>query len=355
MAALFDPQRLAVTGTAVPVVEGALESTSGATQYSISATGSLVYIPGGFQSARLRLSWVNRNGAEQPLAVPPRAYIHPRLSPDGTRFTVGVLEQDSQTWVYDLSRDTLTRVTFEGNYNPMSAWTPDGRRLAIESNKAGIPNLFWQLADGSGGLEQLAKSDYVQVPVSWSPDGQRLAYIEINPTTGYDIWVLRMNDASTSSGQGRKAEPFLRTPFSEVAPRFSPDSRWLAYVSDESGRYEVYVQPYPGPGGKWQISTEGGGEPVWNRNGKELFYRNGDKLMAVDITTQHGFAAGKPRMLFEGRYELPPVPIDNYDVSLDGQRFLMIKPSEQTASLNQIVVVQNWFEELKQKVPAGKK
>ena len=184
--------------------------------------------------------------------------------------------------------------------------------------------------------------------MSWSPDGQLLAFVEVNPTTGYDIWVLRLSD--------RKAQPFLRTPFNETAPRFSPDGHWLAYISDESGRYEIYVQPYPGPGGKWQISTEGGTEPVWNRNGRELFYRSGDKMMAVDIATQPAFTAGKPRMLFEGPYVPTPVTIPNYDVSPDGQRFLMLKPSEQAqAAPTQINVVLNWFEELKQKVPTGKK
>ena len=172
-------------------------------------------------------------------------------------------------------------------------------------------------------------------------------------STGYDLWVLRMSD--------RKAQLFLRTSFTQGAPRFSPDGRWLAYVSNESGRYEVYAQPYPGPGGKWQISTEGGTEPVWNRNGRELFYRNGDKMMAVDISTQPSFAAGKPRMLFEGPY-LPRTnfstlaTMPNYDVSPDGQRFLMVKGSEQEAAApTQINVVLNWFEELKQKVPTGKK
>jgi serine/threonine-protein kinase len=347
MAVPFDPQRLAVTGTAVPVVDGILESSAGAAQYSISATGSLVYVPGGFQSAQLRLVWVNRNGAEQPLAAPPHAYYRPRLSPDGRKVAVGILEQESQIWAYDLSRDTLTRLTFEGNYNPVAVWTPDGKRIAIESNKDGTPNIFWQLADGSGGLERLTTSEYFQDPQSWSPDGQLLAFYEVvAPSKVADIWVLRMSD--------RKAQPFLRTQFNEAYPRFSPDGRWLAYISDESGSIEVYVQSYPGPGGKYQISTEGGTDPVWNPSGKELFYRSGDKMMAVDIATQPSFNAGKSRMLFEGRYVQGPFP--NYDVSPDGQRFLMIKPVEQTSSSSptQIVVVQNWFEELKRRVPTGK-
>jgi eukaryotic-like serine/threonine-protein kinase len=349
MAVPFDPKRLTITGRAVPVVEGVLQSqNNGDAQYSISAKGSLVYVLGSVQSTQSRLAWVSRNGAEQPLAAPAHAYIAPRLSPDGRRIAVGIVEQEAQTWLYDVSRETLTRLTFEGNTNLNPVWTPDGKRIAFGSIKEGPGNIFWQLADGSGGLERLTTSEFSQFPISWSQDGQVLAFVEINPITGRDIWVLRMGD--------RKAQPFLRTRFDEAVPRFSPDGHWLAYISDETGRFEVYVQPYPGPGGKWQISTEGGTELVWNPNGRELFYRSGDKMMAVDIATQPGFAAGKPRMLFEGRYEPAPVPIPNYDVSPDGQRFLMLKPIEQAqAAPTQINVVLNWFEELKQKVPTGKK
>jgi Tol biopolymer transport system component len=349
MAEPFDPQQLTATAAANPVVEGVLQSPfSGAAQYSFSATGSLVYVPGAVQSNQSKLVWVNRNGAEQTLAAAAHAYVSPRLSPDGRRVAVGITEQESQTWLYDLSRETLTRFTFEKNMNIYPTWTPDGKRIAFDSSRDGPQNLFWQMADGSGGLERLATSEYSNAPMSWSPDGQLLAFIEITPTTGYDIWVLRMSD--------RKAEPFLRTPFNEGVPQFSPDGRWLAYISDESGRFEVYVQPYPGPGGKWQISTEGGREPVWNHNGRELFYRSGDKMMAVDIVTQPGFTAGKPRTLFEGQYQPTAATFPNYDVSLDGQRFLMLKPVDQAqASPTQINVVLNWFEELKQKVPTGKK
>jgi Tol biopolymer transport system component len=298
--------------------------------------------------------WVSRNGTEQSLAAPARAYLEPRLSPDGRRVAVTLEEQKIQVWLYDLSRERLDPFTLERGGYPV--WTPDGKRIAFQSNKEGPANLFWQLADGSGGLERLTTSEYLEAPMSWSPDGQLLAYLEINPSTQREIWVLRVGDPSAGTGQVRKAQPFLRTRFDEVEPRFSPDGRWLAYVSNESGRFEIYVQPYPGPGGKWQISTEGGIDPVWNPNGRELFYGSGDKMMVVDIAAQPGFAAGKPRMLFEGRYERAPVPVANYDVSPDGQRFLMLKPSEQAqAAPTQINVVLNWFEELKQKVPTGKK
>ncbi len=366
MAAPFDVQRLAVTGATVPLVEGVMQSTAdGDTQYSFSATGSLVYIPGVVESTQLRLVWVNRNGAEQPLAAPARAYVNPRISSDSRRVAVGIAEQDRQVWLYDLSRETLTRFTFQGNSNLVPFWTSDGKRIAFTSNKEGQRNLFWQLADGSGGLERLATSEFIQIPGSWSPDGRLLAFTEVNGTTGYDIWVLRLGDTSqgsvqvpsAASVQVRKAEPFLRTPFNEAAPQFSPDGRWLAYISDESGRKEIYVQPYPGSGGKWQISTEGGVEPLWNRNGRELFYRSGKKMMAVEIATKPSFSAGTPKMLFEGPYQsLPTISTPNYDVSPDGRRFLMLKPSEAAeVAPTQINVVLNWFEELKQKVPASKK
>jgi serine/threonine-protein kinase len=347
MAVPFNSQRLADTGTAVPVLEGVLQSTStGAAQYSFSATGSLVYIPGDVhvQTAQRRLVWVSRNGAEQPLTAPAHAYRWPRLSPDGHRIALVIDEQETQVWLYDLfSGRPLTRLTFEGNDNLFPVWTPDGKRIAFASNKEGQLNIFWQLADGSGGLERLTTG----VPMSWSPDGQLLAFVDFTPTTGADIWVLRLGD--------RKAQLFLQTPFNEGVPQFSPDGRWIAYISDKSGRNEIYVQPYPGTGGLWQISTEGGAEPVWNRNGRELFYRIGDKMMAVDITTQPSFSIGKSRMLFEGRYLPGALKLPNYAVSPDGQRFLMLKPVEQDqATPTQINIVQNWFEELKRRVPTGK-
>ena len=347
MAAPFDPKRLQITGAAIPLVEGVLQyGFLGGTQYALSRTGSLVYVPSGTVPAK-RLVWVSRDGTEQVLAALPHGYTYPRISPDGRRAVVTITEQEGQLWLYDLSRGTLTRLTFGPNLYINPAWTPDGKRIAFMSNREGPLNIFWQLADGSGGLERLTTGEYTQAPGSFSPDGQELAFIEVNPTTGLDIWVLRMGD--------HRVQPFLRTPFDESAPTFSPDGHWLAYISDESGRWEVYVQPYPGPGGKYQISTEGGTEPAWNPNGRELFYRNRDKMMSVDISTQPIFSASKPRMLFQGPYAATPLTFPYYDVSPDGQRFLMIKPGQETSSAaTQIVIVQNWFEELKRRVPTGK-
>jgi eukaryotic-like serine/threonine-protein kinase len=348
MAVPFDLHQLKITGPAVPIVEGVLQSVrAGDAQYSISSTGSLAYVPGPTQSAQLKMIWVSRNGAEQPLAAPAHAYRGPRLSPDGRRIAAGITEQDSQVWLYDLSRETLTRFTFQSDNNTAPFWTPDGKRIVYISNKDGPRNLYWQLADGSGGLERLTTSDHVDIPSSWSPNGRMLAYSEVGAPDGYDIWVLRLSD--------RKAQPFLRTKFNEAAAQFSPDGNWVAYASDESGRNEIYVQPYPGPGRKWQISTVGGREPLWNRNGRELFYRNGNKMMAVEITLKPSFSPGTPKVLFEGQYQsLPGISTPNYDVSSDGQRFLMLKADQQDTSARQINVVLNWFEELKQRVPPGK-
>jgi hypothetical protein len=168
--------------------------------------------------------------------------------------------------------------------------------------------------------------------------------VEQTPETARDIWVLNLAD--------RKSQPFLRTSWEETAPNFSPDGKWLAYSSDESGRREIYVQPYPpGPGGKWQISTDGGQEPVWNPNGGELFYRSRKKIMAVDIDTESGFSPNAPRLLFEGPYMPTAASFPFYDVSPDGERFLMLKPVETEAAPTQINVVLNWFEELKAKAP----
>jgi len=286
---------------------------------------------------------VDRNGKIQALPAPPRAYMTPRLSPDGQQVTIWSTE--AVVLIYDLPRGTLTRAVPEGT-SSFPIWTPDGKRLTYRAARAGTRNLFWKAADGTGAEERLTIGENPQAPGSWSPDGQVLAFYDASPSSGQDIWLLRLSD--------RKQQPLLQTPFIERDPQFSPDGRWLAYRSDESGRNEIYVQPYPGPGGRSQVSIEGGTEPVWNPNGRELFYRNGDKLMAVDITTQPTFSAGQPKLLFEGSYLLALGYAPGYDVSPDGQRFLMAIGSEPGASDTQINVVLDWFEDLKRLVPATK-
>jgi serine/threonine-protein kinase len=367
MAVPFDPVRLEVMGTPAPVIEGVTAATgaSGAAQFSFSSLGSLAYVPGGSAGqTEMTLVWVDRKGAEQPLPAPPRAYDDPRLSPDGQQ--VALIEgSTNDVWVYDIPRATLARLTFEGT-SDFPLWTPDGKRIVFVSTKAGVAGLYWKPADGSGPEERLTTSEVLPQPSSVSPDGKTLAFNEVRPNTGHDIWVLSLEgtpsraaesegDPRQAGAEGRKPKLFLQAPFGQFAPMFSPDGRWLAYHSMESGRGEIYVQPFPGPGGKWLISSEGGDAPVWARNGRELFYRNGEKMMVVDITTQPGFRAGTPRMLFErSGYRNDMVRAD-FDVSPDGQRFLVLKAKEQpqAAAATQIHVVLNWFEELKRRVPSG--
>ena len=347
MAVPFDAERQAITGGAIPVLEGVFESPLGFAQYSFSSTGTLVYVPGGLQTGtRSKHVWVDRKGAEQPVAAPAHTYALPRISPDGQRVAVGIEEADSQIWLYDLARDTLTRVTFQGTGNIDPLWTPDGKRITF---KGPGNSLLWEPADGSGSAEALTTSElsaFNNIPSSWSPDGQVLAFTE-NTASTREIWMLPLKD--------RKPRRFARSERVETAPTFSPDGHSLAYASDESGRNEIYVRPYPGPGGKWQISNEGGTEPVWNPKGRELFFRNGNRMMAVETTTQPTFSAGKPKLLFEGPYVPTPRSLPDYDVSPDGQRFLMLKTTEQTPQSAQINVVLNWFEELKRRAPAGKR
>jgi len=357
MAVPFDLMKLEVNGSPFPIVEGVMGSNgaSGAAQYALSDLGSLFYVPGvGSQDIRRSLVWVDRKGMVQPLRAPPRSYVTPRLSPDGQRVAIQMQEGNVDIWVHELARETLTRLTFDPTADETPVWAPDGKNLAFAHAGAGGMTILRRLADGSGTEETLLTLPEHTHVGSWSPDGQMLALEQVRPGSGSDIWILPL--------QGdRKPTPFLQSSFTEQNPVFSPDGRWLAYTSDESGRFEVYVQPYPGPGGKWQISTEGGTEALWARNGRELFYRNGDKMMAVDVNQSRdsngavSFAAGTPKVLFEGRNEAT-VGFgfrSNYDVSPDGQRFLMVKPSEDQPAPTQINVVLNWFEELKRRVPAG--
>jgi Tol biopolymer transport system component/predicted Ser/Thr protein kinase len=340
MAVPFDSKRLELAGSPSPVIEGVQESSSGAAQYAFSASGTLVYLPGEMRGSTMRLVFVDRQGMERLLPAAPNAYYFPRLSPDGQRIAVTVAEVSSAIYIYDIARDALSRVT-SGLTDSSPIWSPDGRRFAFNSSRMGSPNLFWQPADGSGNAERLTRSEFLNVAGSWSPDGRRVAYFEIAPDTGNDIWTVGVSD--------QKAEVFLKTPSNETAPRFSPDGKWIAYSSDESGRWEVYVRPYPGPGAKYPISTEGGAEPAWNSSGHELFYRIQNRMMSVEVSLAPGFSAGKPKTLFEGPWLPSPMTGADYDVSSDGKRFLMLKAAEPENPARHIVVVQNWFEVLKKR------
>jgi serine/threonine protein kinase/Tol biopolymer transport system component len=337
MAVPMDLARLEVSGAPATLPEEVLSWGEGA-QYAVSDVGILLFLPGNAQRFERRLVWVDRKGTVEPLPAPARPYNNPAISPDGRRAVVDIEGGTWGTWIYDFSRTTLTPLSTRGS-SQAPIWTPDGKRVAYRGTRTGFRNVFWKAVDSASEEERLTtKEGTSQTPGSFSSDGNWLAFSELSQATGADIWVLRMDDHTS--------QPFLATRFAEGNPRFSPDGRWLAYVSDESGRPEIYVQPFPATGDKWPISTDGGTEPVWSRTGRELFYVNGDTLMAVDITTQPTFAARSPRLLFQGRYGLSPTASSGYDVSPDGQRFLRVQATRPEPPATQINVVMNWFTEL---------
>jgi len=336
----------------VAVVEGVRVSPSGGAYFALSEEGTLAYAPGppgGSPTPDSALARVDRSGKAEALPQE-RRFVDPRFSPDGGRLAVAIRAPSgfkANIWIYDLGRGALTRLTFETGGDETPSWSPDGKQVAYSPNAPPRAGIYVKNADGTGAEERLlADENHVHLR-SWSSDGKWLLYSEIHPETNEDLWVLNVPE--------RKAQPFLRTPFNELQASFSPDARWIAYTSDEAGRAEVYVQPFQGPGGKWQISTDGGAEPLWSRDGREIFYRDGEKVMAVAVDQQSAFGASKPRLLFEGHYE-PGSNHTYYDVAPDGKGFVFLRAAEREAApIRQIHVVLNWFEELRRRAPPGKK
>ncbi len=359
MAVPFDPRDLTVSGGSVALLSDVMQAAnmtrtaqdSGAGQFSIAASGSLAYVPGGIHTLGDRsLVWMDQSGRIEALAAPPRVYTYPRLSPDGTRVLV-TTQGDRNIWIYDVTRRTTTRLTVEGR-SQAAIWTPDGTRVTFGSSIAGTENLFWAPADGTGTSERLTTSPLLHRASAWSPDGQVLAFVAF--ANQYDILTL-------PSAGNRQPTAVTRSRFNETHPDFSPDGRWLAYTSDESGRSEIYAQPYPGPGARVLISTDGGTAPAWARNGQQLFYlapalpegKAGVRMMAVSVTLGTQLTAGRPRMLFESTTPSPGFSIRNYDVTSDG-RFLAVQFHERSPIRPaQIVLVQNWFQELRRRVPVN--
>ena len=327
---------------------------SGASNFSSSCNGRLVYVTGSASIAPDNaLVSVNRQGLSRNLIEAPGGYSLPRFSPDGQRVALTISgEQGTRNiWIYELARGTLARLTFDsGGYG---AWAPDGGQVAFAKARggsgsgSGISDIFIKRSDGTREARQLTppENDKGLSPASWSSDGEVLVFMQTHGGAGADIRVLPLEG-------GGKPELLLQTPWQERHPKLSPDGRWLAYTSDESGQSEVYVQAFPDLGGKWLVSTEGGTEPVWSSQREELFYRADNKLMVVAYETGPSFIASKPVVLFEGNYA-PNFYAANYDVSPDGQRFVMIEALEQSTRPRQLNVVLNWFEELRRLVPAN--
>ena len=345
LAAHFDLERLEIVGSSVPVLDGVL-SAGRAAQFQVSNDGDLVYVQGEELTPDAKLVLVDRDGAEQTITDAVRNYRSLRLSPDGKRVAVDSIEAGGNIWIIERVRGTLTRLTYS-NFDARPLWSPDGTRVLFASGRTGVYQVFQKPADGSGTATPLTTGPH-RIPTSISSDGKTLVFRQNSEETGMDIGFVQLE-----VDQDTEPEMLLQTPFNEHTGMLSPDDRWLAYVSDDSGREEVYVTPFPGPGGREPISTDGGAEPVWSRDGRELYYRNGEALMAVTIRTEPELIPGKPTLLFAGPYRSGVGPGENpgsnYDVTPDGS-FVMIR-NEESPTATEILVVLNWLEELERLVP----
>ena len=350
----FDAASLAVTGPASPVLEDVLFAGPGASQFTVAPNGSLAYAPesaGGRRSSMVVS--VDREGRATPLTEVRDTYISPRLSPDQSQLAFGI---ESDVWTMGLARGDRTRITRGRGvgFTATPTWTPDSRSVTyVAAAEPGSSDfaIYTQPADASGTPERLLVRSHGVLPNSWSPDGETLAYYESLPDTARDLWTL-------TPSRGAEPSLFLATEFNERAADFSPDGRWLAFVSDASGQDEVYVRPFPrDDAGQETISTGGGTEPVWSPTGSELFYRSGSELMAVEIDLGPPFDVGQAHALFLDTYERDEsgaLGLPFYDVAADGERFVMIQVGDLTSDEQRrtgFVVVQNWAEELKARVP----
>jgi eukaryotic-like serine/threonine-protein kinase len=348
LAVAFDAEKLQITGEPFPVVDGVfMSANTGMAAYSISSDGRLVYAAGPIERGVRIPVWVDRKGQATPLPLPPRSYLHPKLSPDARQLAIEVEGASHDIFAYDFERGTLTKMSFDGaSHWPL--WTPDGRRLTYRSWKTGTMTMWWMPADRSSTPELLTSVGGMQSPESWSPDGKTLAFTQMDdPEGGSDIYALSLDHRSAP-------QPLIRTKFSEGSPKFSPDGKWLAYSSNESGRPEVYAKTFPGPGPTIHVSTEGGTDPVWRRDGKELYYRNGDQMVAVAVSGSSSAPFGKPAALWEARYlagvgsscGMSGPTSANYDVAADGERFLMIEDRSEILECKLLHVVTNWSRQL---------
>ncbi|TDI40774.1 MAG: serine/threonine-protein kinase [Acidobacteria bacterium] len=345
-AAGFDAgSRTLVSEASLVVEDVAQDARTGAAFYDFSEDGALFYVPAdAVTTGPATMLLIDRAEVARPIGPPRHSFQVPRLSPDGQFLLVTVQDGDeADIWSLQLDRGNLTRLTFEGS-NGAAIWTPDGKRITFSSNRNAAHAIYWKAADGSGNAERLTPDGPLLYATSWSPDGGTLTYTVLDPQSQFDVWLLHFADRETT--------PLLSSSYNEAGAVFSPDGRFLAYTSDESGREEVYVRAFPGPEGRWQVSTESGNEPQWSRDGKELFFRSGTSLMVADIVLEPSFDAARPRVLMDAPFDQAGSLYANYDVTPDGRNFVMIRSEEDNAA-DRLHVVLHWFEELKRRVPVN--
>ncbi|MGI8783533.1 MAG: protein kinase domain-containing protein [Acidobacteriota bacterium] len=341
----FDAEKLQVTGDPLAVAEQVEHTSSGYGTFSVSHNGILLYRGGGTRR-RNRLVWFDRGGKEVSTVGVPGTYSDVSLSPDEKRVAIFRLGDagEGDIWVTDLLRQIPSRFTFQQGRDYCAIWHPDGSRIAFSSNRAGPFDLYQKISSGAGNDEVLLRSDVPKFTQDWSRDGRFILYCVSDPKTLLDLWAMPLFG-------DRKPFPFLQSEFVESQGQFSPDGRWIAYMSDETGKPEVYVQPFPASGGKWPVSSEGGAQPRWRRDGKELFYIASDgKLMAVEVKSGPVFQAGVPRFLFDSSIFVPgggATAVNfRYAVGANGQRFLVNTVNDRAGGGSLSVVV-NWQEKLK--------
>ncbi len=346
----FDLDSLTVTSDPVPLVADVETKGLGGASFDFSEDGTLVYVEAQGITGAFDLVWVDRSGRETPIRTYQSLPTRPRLSPDNSHVALEVISADdgaTDIRVYDLERGSSIQLSHAGgDFDPV--WTLDGERIVFSSNRGDYEGLYWRRANGAGAEELLPHREMHENAYSWSPDGNELAVYTRQTGAQRDVWVLSRDDDWSPT-------PILTTEFNERSPAFSPDGEWLAYASDESGRDDVYVLSYPDLNDKYVISTDGGREPAWSADGSELFYRHENGFLSVAISTDPEFRAGRPELLFTGTYrrEVPASGSRSYDVATDG-RFILVRPSGTTDDAPKINVVVNWFEELKERLPAGR-